>query len=882
MKTFRLGFCTSCALVLVAGGVTRAATQVASEWLAPASGSWTSPANWSTTPSFPKNGTPPNVNYDVAINKTGAPYTVTFDDIVEVTSVTLDSPDAELAIRGHLTSNSFELSSGNVTIGTTQNNPYQLRIADDLTFNGTSIRLFSDDDILYSSSLNFIDQSAPQAIRGHGTISFAGGRQNSLQAGKELVIGPNIVVESTVQDHQIRGGRIVNEGLIRAHANSSLDVRVEDLLNKGVIEAAGSLSVGNGQSGTWKNEGTIRIKPGGRLTLFGDITVDDIGTVIDEGAAQVVLAGVLDNTGRTLDLNSLGLTVPLSINGGEIRGGRITSSGLGSLGFIPGIDAHLNGVTVATNLTVQGGAGGPRIFVSNGLTLDNATLTMQEGAAMYFQGANQSLSGTGSIVTPDRPQTSAITNITGSELIIGEGITIRNGTSPVRETVLDFKENRGTIIAEAPNSLMSIGRASAWQNKGLIRVLDGTVSFSGNYTATDIGNVELVGGEVVLQGNLQNAGGVLSQNSSTGTWKFRGQVTGGRVASSGGITANLGGNFDGVTLAGPALVSDASGVTTGNFSIRNRLTLDQSSIVVPSGRMIGITDHPVLIDGAGEIVLDGVTSNTLIQTYNGSELTVGSGVTIRTGPNGGGTISRSTLPVMNQGTISAETKDKSLIVSGTVSNTGLLQSKNGSQLRIDSNGFTNQGEMRLADGRITIVGNSFANGVGGVVTGKGDLELAGTPLTNFGQLSPGLPLGQLAVRGSLVMQPSSSVLIELGGTTANRFDSILVNVNAVLDGNLVVTARDGFNLGLNQRFLIVNVIGSAAGQFAGLGEGAQVGLLNDRALFITYKAGNGNDVALFTAVPEPTTSAAVVMALVALVSYKRIGRQSKAMMSFGF
>jgi hypothetical protein len=313
-------------------------------------------------------------------------------------------------------------------------------------------------------------------------------------------------------------------------------------------------------------------------------------------------------------------------------------------------------------------------------------------------------------------------------------------------------------------------------------------------------------------------------------------------------------------------------VTTGNFTIRNRLTLDQSSILVPSGRVIGLSDHPVLIDGAGEIILDGATSSTLIQTYTGSELTVGPGVTIRTGPNGGGTISRSTLPVMNQGTISAETREKSLIVSSLVSNIGLLQSRNGSQLRVDSSSFTNQGEMRLDNGRITLVGSNFANGVNGAVTGTGDFELAGTPLTNFGQLSPGLPLGQLAIRGSLAMQPLSSLLIELGGTAVNQFDSVLVNVNATLGGNLVVAARDGFKLDFNQRFLIVNVIGSASGQFAGLNEGAQVGVFNDRPLFITYKAGNGNDVALFTAVSEPTSSTAGLMAFVALISSRAVRR----------
>ena len=74
-----------------------------------------------------------------------------------------------------------------------------------------------------------------------------------------------------------------------------------------------------------------------------------------------------------------------------------------------------------------------------------------------------------------------------------------------------------------------------------------------------------------------------------------------------------------------------------------------------------------------------------------------------------------------------------------------------------------------------------------------------------------------------------------------------------LDGRLSVGFLNGFTLSDNQQFLIGNIAGSRNGFFSGLGEGSLVGNFSGRDLFITYGAGNGNDVALITAVPEPGT-----------------------------
>ena len=65
----------------------------------------------------------------------------------------------------------------------------------------------------------------------------------------------------------------------------------------------------------------------------------------------------------------------------------------------------------------------------------------------------------------------------------------------------------------------------------------------------------------------------------------------------------------------------------------------------------------------------------------------------------------------------------------------------------------------------------------------------------------------------------------------------------------------GFELHRGYSFTTLRVGGTLTGQFDGLGEGDVVGNFGGQDLFISYVAGDGNDIGLFTnAVPEPTTA----------------------------
>jgi len=65
------------------------------------------------------------------------------------------------------------------------------------------------------------------------------------------------------------------------------------------------------------------------------------------------------------------------------------------------------------------------------------------------------------------------------------------------------------------------------------------------------------------------------------------------------------------------------------------------------------------------------------------------------------------------------------------------------------------------------------------------------------------------------------------------------------------------------------VADTISGQFTGLPEGALVQTIGGVDLFISYAAGDGNDVALYTTVPEPTTAAMLALAALGLAARRR-------------
>ena len=152
-------------------------------------------------------------------------------------------------------------------------------------------------------------------------------------------------------------------------------------------------------------------------------------------------------------------------------------------------------------------------------------------------------------------------------------------------------------------------------------------------------------------------------------------------------------------------------------------------------------------------------------------------------------------------------------------------------------------------------------GAGGF-TGGGDVFF-------FGDLRIGNSPAEVLFDGNAYLGPGTDSLFELAGRGPGEFDSLFVTGDLGVDGNLSVALLDGFQLKYNDEFLIADVDGNLIGQFNGLGDGDLVGNYGGIDLFITYGAGDGNDVALFSAVPEPGGPGAVALACVCCTLVRR-------------
>jgi hypothetical protein len=168
------------------------------------------------------------------------------------------------------------------------------------------------------------------------------------------------------------------------------------------------------------------------------------------------------------------------------------------------------------------------------------------------------------------------------------------------------------------------------------------------------------------------------------------------------------------------------------------------------------------------------------------------------------------------------------------------------------------GDLNILDGARAIVFGDFS-GAGGT-TGSGLLEVLGR--TTIGNSPASVSFG-----GDLSL--GAETLFELGGLAIGEFDQMNLAGDLTLGGDLLIEMWDGWQLAAGQSYRIANVDGSLFGQFNGLDEGDVVGTFNGHDLFISYTAGNGNDIQLISAIPEPNSAGLALVAFMALACSRR-------------
>ena len=741
-------------------------------WLEPTDGNWDDAANWSTD-AFPQSNQPrQGDDYHVVLDASGEPHVVTIgqgSDPIHVRSLEV-GPDAEL----HLFRSFLSVDEG-------------------INLAGGSIKL--TDGNSRTPTLTFVGLESDPVISGSGSIivrSTDRGAVIAERTSSSLTIGPSATVDLVFGELTMVGSELINLGTMQVGAGGrALRISSESFLNQGLLDLAGQTVLGTGLDSRWRNEGVIHIRPNGTLLTLGTYTTADLGEIINESQKGLILGGILRNEGAVLELNNVVLH-------GIVRGGVIATP----LALDPADATTLDDVTLTANGRLDG-----QLNVLGTLTLDDVDLVMGERANLdYLESPEQHLSGKGTIRILEEADVGATVSLGGPNLAIGEAISVR---VEANRSDIQFRENLGTIELVSPTGVLTIRPGSDGKNEGTLRATEGTIRIDGQYSSSGLGNVEIGNGMLELAGRVDNQDNVLRVKSGI---QLTGELLGGRLELSSPITAK--GRWEDVQLA--SLDAPVVATIENSATLTNSLDFDNAGIVLNGGATLNLNGERFEFSGNGEILLNGPRASSTIHAQ--TPWTIGEGIVVRAGHNGGGQIFGNNTRGVNLGLILVDQPGRSIQILGEFANAGTLSAAAGGILVIDSNQLVNRGSIALDDGFFRLTGGQLVNEPSGVIMGSGVLEfLASGELTNRGKLQV---MDQLQLAGDLTQSNESVLHIELGDHQGDDSIPLMIDGTLSLAGDLQLNVTPAYRTFLGQQMILARaseLLGSFAQSELGLG-----------------------------------------------------------------
>ena len=519
------------------------------------------------------------------------------------------------------------------------------------------------------------------------------------------------------------------------------------LVNNGTISAdvaGGTISI---NAAPVTNNGTLSALNGGTLVLNNSVS---------GGATGQIVAGV----GSTVLQNGVALSGTINTSGS----GRFAASASGS--------NFLNGVTLNGSLDLASGTAFERV-IGGGLVL-NGSVNLNNNSVLAFEG-NGGLSGNGTIVLGNTGGSNRISLDGTGTTTFAAGTTIRgeNGSITAGTFVGGTQAlvNNGTISADVSGGTISINTAPVTNNGTLSALNGGTLVLNNSVSGGATGQIVAGVGSTVLQNGVALSGTINTSGSGT----FTANGSGSNFLS--GVTFN--GNLD-LTNGGFERVTAGGVVLNGTININNNGILAFNDTGGLSGNATLVLGNT---GGSNRIGLDGTGTTTFA-----------SGTTIRghSGTIGAAAFVGGSQALVNNGTISADVSGGTITINTVpVTNNGTLSALNGGTLVLSSNVTGNLGGQIVAGAGSTVLQNGVT--LSGTIntSGSGTFTANGSG-SNF--------LSGVTLNGNLDLTNGGFERVTAGGLVLNG----TVNINS----NGVFVFNDTGGLSGNATLVLGNTGGS--------------------------------------------------------------------------
>jgi autotransporter-associated beta strand protein len=693
----------------------------------------------------------------------------------------------------------------------------------------------------------------------------------------------HLTVSGVIADQSFDGGGNATSGAITKTGQGALMLLGNNSYRGGAVISAGTIQVGNGgttgnitgNDAAIVNNGTLIINLANGFGLGNAISGS--GALVQAGAGTTTVSGANSFTGGTTI--SAGALLLGAANRLADSGAVTVSGGSFNLGgFSDTVGAVTLAAGVITNGTLTGSAYNLQAGAVSAVLAGNATLT-KTGAGVATLTASSTYTGP-TVISEGRLATVGHNRLGSSNSVtVNTGGTFAIGGDQTLATIAGAGavELGGRLTTGTSNSIFS-GRMSG--NGGLTKVGVGTFTLSG--ANTYVGDTLLTGGTLVLNNaNALWTGGVLSMEAGTiltvnqrtfigaldqgsGTVNGPGELVATlTLTESGALNAVL---ADGTDFAA-GILKRTSGTTTigAANTFTGAINVQGGTLQLAAGGSFDAASSLALSSGAT------MDLNNKAQTFSAVQ-----------GTGGAVALGSGSLTVNNGA-------DNSF--GGAITGTGGV-TKNGAGMMELTGANTYTGTTTVGAGTLAINGNNSA--ATGAVTVQSGATLAGsgtvggaTTIQSGATHAPGNSPGLQTFNNGLTYATSSTFQWELIGNTEDgrgtNFDGVNVSGGTLSIGSRVTSSlvfntagssvswADSFwdsdrswlvfantNNPTLARTAVFDTINLSADSL-----GSTLTSVRSNASFAWNQ--QGNDVYLtYTAVPEPSTYALLVLAAAAL------------------